>query len=138
MMQVRASCEPRSNTNVCSDPVDLTAETPAQEGLYHANIDQVQGLRTREMIPVQSRQHPESDKSRVYVGKTGETLSEHLLHGLDLAGWDRIIQPGARVAVKPNYCWPTIEPGVTTSNALLDELLRLLATRTDQVSVVES
>jgi uncharacterized protein (DUF362 family) len=75
---------------------------------------------------------------QVYIGDTGDSLPAHLLRGFEASGWEELIHPGVRVAIKPNYCWPEVEPGVTTTGAVLEETLRLLATRTDQVSVVES
>jgi uncharacterized protein (DUF362 family) len=79
-----------------------------------------------------------SPSAKVFIGRTGSDLDAQLLAGLQATDWESIVTPGARVAIKPNHCWPEILPGVTTTPAVLDALLAHLVTRTDRISIVES
>jgi uncharacterized protein (DUF362 family) len=79
-----------------------------------------------------------SQKPKVYVGDTTRGLSDELERGLAHVDWEEIVPSGARVAVKPNYCWPELLPGVTTSSAALDAVLGALSARAGTLAVVES
>ena len=76
--------------------------------------------------------------ARVYVGRTEPDLAGELARGLDFIGWERIIPPGARVAIQPNFCWPERLNGVTTRPEVLEAVVSAVATRTPYVAVVES
>ena len=79
-----------------------------------------------------------AEPAHVYIGETGNHPRKELAAALNHVDWESVVQPGSRVAIKPNHCWPEVLPGVTTTPAMLDALLSILATRTDQISVVES
>jgi uncharacterized protein (DUF362 family) len=48
------------------------------------------------------------------------------------------IGPGARVAIKPNFTYPKYKPGVTTSPAVLETVVRVLTDFTPHIRIVES
>ena len=75
---------------------------------------------------------------RVWVSKTGEHLDRDMDAALDWLDWSSIIERDARVAIKPNFTWPLHRPGVTTSPAMIEALVRALISRTRNITIVES
>jgi uncharacterized protein (DUF362 family) len=68
----------------------------------------------------------------------GDSLNSEMERALDWLDWRAVIEPGARVAIKPNLTYPIHKPGVTTSPAVLEALVRTLSIRTRHITVVES
>lgn len=75
---------------------------------------------------------------RAYVASVENELQDTLHEALEWIGWERIIQPGMTVCLKPNFTIPHHRPGVTTSPRLLRTLVSLLRTRTDHILICES
>jgi uncharacterized protein (DUF362 family) len=74
---------------------------------------------------------------KVWISKIGDVdhAMESALQWLD---WRSLIACGARVSIKPNLTYPAYKPGVTTSPAMLEALVRALSTRTQHINIVES
>jgi len=68
---------------------------------------------------------------------TGD-LDREVAAALDWLNWRSVVPEGARVSIKPNLTYPFHKPGVTTSPAMLEAVIRLLSTRTRNINVVES
>lgn len=78
------------------------------------------------------------EHARLYLGRTGDETATELERGLAFIEWEYIVPAGARVAIKPNLCWPEMLDGVTTRPAMLEAVLTAVAKRTDRIAVVES
>jgi uncharacterized protein (DUF362 family) len=79
-----------------------------------------------------------SNEAKVFLGRTGEETAAELERGLAFIDWESIVPTGARVAIKPNLCWPEMLDGVTTRPAMLEAVLAAVSKRTDRIAVVES
>lgn len=78
-------------------------------------------------------------KARVFLQRMGaEPLEATISRALEFVRWHDLVQRGSHVAVKPNLTYPWYKPGVTTSPAFLEAVIRVLRTRTDKISVIES
>ena len=76
---------------------------------------------------------------RVFIARQIETqLDQALSDALEWIGWEKIVEGGARVAIKPNFTYPRYKQGVTTTPLLLEALVRTFSTRTGRISIVES
>ena len=75
---------------------------------------------------------------KVWISRFDESLEREIERVLRWLDWCAIIEPDARVAIKPNLTYPIHKPGVTTSPAFLDGLIRVLSGRTRNITVVES
>ena len=75
---------------------------------------------------------------KAWVGRITGPPDETLEAALRWLEWERIVPPDARVAIKPNLTYPFYKPGVTTSPAVLDALVRIMARRTHHIAIVES
>jgi uncharacterized protein (DUF362 family) len=75
---------------------------------------------------------------KVWISKIGDAIDREMVSALEWLNWRSVVAPDARVAIKPNLTYPTYKPGVTTSSAVLEALLRVLTSRTRNVSIVES
>ncbi|MBU2559721.1 DUF362 domain-containing protein [archaeon] len=64
-------------------------------------------------------------------------LDESVEKLFDLIGWKELIKEGDRVLIKPNYC-ANYENGVTTDMRLLQSVVDLARTRTENVFVGET
>jgi len=74
----------------------------------------------------------------VFTDEIGEDLKGTLHRGLEFINWDRYIDKGSKVFVKPNFTYPFYKEGVTTNPELLKCLLELLKSKTDTVMLGES
>lgn len=80
-------------------------------------------------------------ESRVLVQPVkGRSLKEHVREVLDFCDWQHLVQPGARVVLKPNLCTDRAEmiACANTSNELLDCVCSILKERTDNIVIGES
>ena len=75
---------------------------------------------------------------KVWVSRFAGDLDREMESALEWLDWQRMIASGTRVAVKPNLTYPTHKPGVTTTAAALEALVRVLRTRTRNINIVES
>ncbi len=77
---------------------------------------------------------------RCGISRIAETegLEAALNDALSWVQWERLIGADARIFVKPNLTWKLPSPGVTTSPAFLETLIRTLTSRSRHVSIVES
>jgi len=75
---------------------------------------------------------------RVHIARANGELEDTLHEALNWIAWERIVQPGMRVCLKPNFTIPRHRPGVTTSPRLLRALVSLLRTKTNQILICES
>jgi uncharacterized protein (DUF362 family) len=75
---------------------------------------------------------------RAYVGKTTDNLALDVVRAMEAVGWTDRVKASSTVFVKPNLTFYEYRPGVTTTPAVLRELLRLLKTRASRVIVGES
>jgi uncharacterized protein (DUF362 family) len=75
---------------------------------------------------------------KVWISRIGAGLENEIERALEWLDWRAIIEPDARVAIKPNLTYPIHKPGVTTSPAVLEALIRGLSNRTRHLTVVES
>lgn len=77
----------------------------------------------------------------IYIEKVDSNysnLEENILKGLEFVDWEKYIKKDTAVFVKPNFCFPSYKPGITTSPQLLRCLLKILRKRADTVIVGES
>lgn len=77
-------------------------------------------------------------KSKVWVDRTSESVEGDLTKALEWLKWTEIIPLNARVSIKPNLTYPFYKPGVTTSPILLEATVKIIRTRTDRITIVES
>ncbi|MBI4737966.1 DUF362 domain-containing protein [Candidatus Woesearchaeota archaeon] len=75
---------------------------------------------------------------KVFLTRSSAELIDKVRDGLEWVDWKTIVQPHARVFVKPNFTWNKRIPGATTTPALLESLLAILTSRTSNVIVGES
>lgn len=75
---------------------------------------------------------------KVWVDRMAEPLDVTVGQCMDWLKWTDLVPANARVAIKPNLTYPFYKPGVTTSPALLEAVVKLLRTRTPHVTIVES
>ncbi len=64
-------------------------------------------------------------------------LERDVEHLFELISWEEIINEGDRVLIKPNYCANYVD-GVTTNLELLQAIINLVRTRTEEVFVGET
>ena len=65
-------------------------------------------------------------------------LENEIAAALKWIGWDTIIEPEARVFIKPNFTYPFYKPGVTTSPQVMEALISVLSTQTSNIIIGES
>ena len=81
---------------------------------------------------------PSGTSRRVAVVPSAGRLGEAVRAALEESGVLARVTAGARVAVKPNFTYPSYKAGVTTSPAVIREVVRVLRERTDRIAIVES
>src|SRR5579871_6880573 len=74
---------------------------------------------------------------KVWISKIGD-LDHEMESALEWIDWRLLVASGARVSIKPNLAYPVHRPGVTTSPAMLEALVRALSARTQNINIVES
>lgn len=77
-------------------------------------------------------------KPKVWVDRISKPIDEMLAQSLEWLQWTELVPSNARVSIKPNLTYPFYKPGVTTSPALLESVVKLLRTRTEHITIVES
>jgi len=75
---------------------------------------------------------------RVEVRRIGRDLAGAVKSALTDSGILGRVNPGTRVALKPNFTYPYYKAGVTTSPLVLRETIRLLSKFTKHIAVVET
>ncbi len=75
---------------------------------------------------------------KVWISKTDSGIDRQIESALEWLDWRAVISPDARVSIKPNLTYPMHKPGVTTSPAILERLIRALSSRTRNITIVES
>lgn len=75
---------------------------------------------------------------KVWVDRITEPIDDTVVRCMDWLGWTGLVPENARVSIKPNLTYPFYKPGVTTSPALLESVVKLLRTRTSHITIVES
>ena len=75
---------------------------------------------------------------RVACFRSADDLRLAVRSALEFIGWQDVVLPQSRVAIKPNLTFPTYKPGVTTSPEVLRAFLEILKERTDRIAVVET
>lgn len=75
---------------------------------------------------------------RAYFTKINNDYRSALMAGLEFVKWDSYVNRKSRVFIKPNFTFPRYKEGITTSPALLKNLLELLKGRAGAVTVGES
>ncbi len=75
---------------------------------------------------------------KAWISKIDSALDREIESALEWLDWRSIISRHARVAIKPNLSYPVHKPGVTTSPAMLEAMIRALSSRTRNIDVVES
>jgi len=77
---------------------------------------------------------------RVYISKfdKASALREKTLQALEWIEWSKIVQPEARVFIKPNLTVASYQPGVTVSPEMIEAIVSILRTRTSNIVVGES
>ncbi len=75
---------------------------------------------------------------KVWISRVDGDIDREIERALEWLDWSAIVAPNARVSIKPNLTYPTYKPGVTTSPAVLEALMRALSSRTRNINVVES
>lgn len=77
--------------------------------------------------------------SRVFISKIdSDNLEEKILESLKWIDWEKIIQKNSRVFIKPNFTFPTYKPGVTTSPQFLETLVKVLKSRSSNITIGET
>lgn len=71
---------------------------------------------------------------RFQPGDVGKTLRA----GWDWARLESVVFSGAKVFVRPNFTYPSYKEGVTSSPAVIEELVRLLPELNAHVTIGES
>lgn len=75
---------------------------------------------------------------KVWVDRMAEPIDDTVARCMDWLAWTELVPINARVSIKPNLTYPFYKPGVTTSPALLESVVKLLRTRTPHITIVES
>ena len=76
---------------------------------------------------------------RAYISRfTPGELDGPVEAALEWLDWESIVPSQGRVYIKPNFTYPHFKPGVTTSPAMIEALVKALKSRTDRITVVES
>src|SRR5271167_1647680 len=75
---------------------------------------------------------------KVWISKIDADIDREIESALEWLDWRSIVAPNARVSIKPNLTYPTYKPGVTTSPAAVEAMIRALSSRTRNINVVES
>jgi len=76
---------------------------------------------------------------KVFVDNTtSHGLAATLAAGLEWIDLRKILTPGARVFVKPNFTYPTYKEGITTSPPVIEETVKILTDFGAKVTLVES
>jgi uncharacterized protein (DUF362 family) len=75
---------------------------------------------------------------KVWISKIDTGVDREVENALEWVDWHAVISPDARVSIKPNFSYPIHKPGVTTSPAVLESLIRALSSRTRNITIVES
>lgn len=65
-------------------------------------------------------------------------LRERVREALEWIHWQDVVQPGARVFIKPNLTWHTPMPGVTATPEVIEALVSILKERTPHITIGES
>jgi len=77
--------------------------------------------------------------NRAYISRfTPDELDLAVEAALTWLNWENIVPTQARVYIKPNFTYPHFKPGVTTSPAMIEALVKALKSRTDKITIVES
>lgn len=74
---------------------------------------------------------------RAYITKIRD-LKQDIRDSLSFTGWEKHVNKGDTVFVKPNFTYPFYKEGITTNPAVLRSLLELLKDRASRVIVGES
>jgi uncharacterized protein (DUF362 family) len=76
---------------------------------------------------------------KVYVDSIAALgLSGTLAAALDWIELRKILTPGARVFIKPNFTYPTYKEGITTSPPVIEETVKLITGFGGKITLVES
>jgi len=75
---------------------------------------------------------------KVWISKIDGALDREMERALEWLDWRSMIAADVRVSIKPNLTYPVYKPGVTTSPAVLEALMRALSSRTHNINIVES
>ena len=79
---------------------------------------------------------------RVFLGRTepsdAASLDARMSEALGHIRIDRFLSASTRVMLKPNFTWPHHKPGVTTSPAFLESVVKHLRQWTRHITIVES
>jgi uncharacterized protein (DUF362 family) len=75
---------------------------------------------------------------RVFAGRLAGETHRRVAEALDWIDWTSVVAPGARVFIKPNFTYPFYKPGVTTSPALIEAVVRVLSDRAGEIVICES
>jgi len=77
--------------------------------------------------------------SRVFISKIdSDNLEEKILESLRWIGWEKIVPKNTRIFIKPNFTYPTYKPGVTTSPQFLEALVKVLKSRSSNITIGET
>ena len=76
--------------------------------------------------------------NKAFIAKVDGDIAGTIRQALDWIAWQEIVMPGSKVYIKPNLTWPIHKKGVTTTPALIEALISVLKTRTDDITVCES
>ncbi len=66
------------------------------------------------------------------------SIHETLKSGLEWININKIIFPGAKVFIKPNFTYPFYKPGVTTSPIIIEECIKILSNLTSNITIGET
>lgn len=75
---------------------------------------------------------------RAYIARTSGDLDGTLRKALEFVDWKTLVPEGSRVFIKPNFTYPYYKEGITTTPAVLDNLLQELRQRTGTITIGES
>jgi uncharacterized protein (DUF362 family) len=75
---------------------------------------------------------------KAWISKIDGAIDRAIADALEWLDWRSVVTHDARVSIKPNLTYPLHRPGVTTSPAFLEALLRVLTERTRNINIVES
>lgn len=79
-----------------------------------------------------------SSARNVTVAKVGADLTGAVRSAMEQSGILDRVTAGSRVALKPNLTYPYYKPGVTTSPAVIEAVVRVLSERTKNIAIVET
>lgn len=79
-----------------------------------------------------------SGRRKVWASKMDAVRERTVLEALQWLRWEERVSDSTRITIKPNMTYPFYKPGVTTNPELLEAVVKVLSSRTRNITIVES